>query len=93
MVVTLSLGPSTAWATTGGPPPPASCFQADASGDYPTCALVHGTWVRGGDVAAHDQLASDAIVGATGLLLLGLMLALARAGARRLHPRVIEQPE
>jgi hypothetical protein len=83
MALTVSLGPTTAWATAGGPPPPASCFQADSSGDYPTCTLVDGTWVRGDGVTAHDHLASDAIAGAAGVLLLGVLFALARARTTR----------
>jgi hypothetical protein len=80
VVVTLCLGPETAWAESG-PPPPASCFQADSAGDYPTCTLVHGAWVRGDVLARENPLGTRATIG--GAIAVALLVLWAATRARR----------
>jgi predicted lysophospholipase L1 biosynthesis ABC-type transport system permease subunit len=83
VAVTVCLGPA-AWAATGSPPPPASCFRVDATGNYPTCTLVHGTWVRGDVSTSSDNPTAVRVAIGGGLAVALLVLwAAIRAGRSR----------
>jgi hypothetical protein len=82
VVVTVGLGPATAWASSG-PPPPASCFQADSTGNYPTCTLVHGAWIRGTISAPDNPTATRIAIGGGIAVALLVLWAAVRAGRSR----------